>query len=120
MKPLLLVMLACAALVSCDESSSRSSSYTNSSSSSEPVLTGTMDGNAWNGASSGSKRALAADISKRLNDAGVSDCSTSFIYDALNTFYSSTDSSILDTKISEIIALSVAAAQSLPESQRNY
>jgi hypothetical protein len=97
-----------------------SSSYTSYSDTSEPSLTGTMDGNAWNSASLGSKQALAADISMRLNDAGASDCSASFIYDALNSFYTSTDQHILDTEISKIVGLSVIAAKSLPESQRNY
>lgn len=93
---------------------------TDSLNSGESSLTGSMDGYAWNSASSDSKRALASDISRRLNESGVSDCSTSFIYDALNSFYSSTESSILDTKISDIVGLSVAAAQSLPENERNY
>jgi hypothetical protein len=97
-----------------------SSSYTSLFDISEPSLTGTMDGNAWNSASLGSKQALAADISERLNDAGASDCSASFIYDALNSFYTSTDQHILDTEISKIVGLSVIAAKSLPESQRNY
>lgn len=93
---------------------------TDSFNSGESFLTGSMDGYAWNNASSDSKRALASDISRRLNESGVSDCSTNFIYDALNSFYSSTESSILDTKISDIVGLCAAAAQSLPENERSY
>ena len=95
-------------------------SKTDSTNSRESLLTGAMDGNAWKSASTESRQALAANISKRLNDGSVSDCSASFIYDALNSFYSSKDQSILSQKISEIVGLSVSAAKTLTQKQRNY
>ena len=86
----------------------------------EPSLTGSMNGYAWRKATDASKHALAADISKRLNENGTSDCSASFIYDALNTFFDSSNSAILKNKIADMVGLFVAAAKSLPENQRNY
>ena len=74
----------------------------------EPSLTGMMDGNAWNRASSGSKQALAADISRRLS--GTADVSSSFVFDALDSFYNSSNPSVLETNISDVVGLSVVAA----------
>jgi hypothetical protein len=86
----------------------------------EPSLTGSMNGYAWSKATDASRYSLAADISRRLNENGTSDCSANFIYDALNEAFNTSDTAIMKTQIAEVVGFCVAMAKALPESQRNY
>jgi hypothetical protein len=116
-KKISLAILACSILISCDESSTNS---TRSEIRQEPSLTGQMDGNAWNNASSGSRNALASDMSRRLQEETTSDYSANFIYDALNEAFNTTDPALLKQSIAEVAGFCVTMAKSFPESQRNY
>ena len=90
-----------------------SSGSSSSSSSSQSTLTGSMDGHAWNAASSSSKQSLCANMAKRLSDMGVKNVTSGFIYGALEEFYSSSEPSILNTSISDVAALTVHTANNL-------
>lgn len=96
-------------------SSGSSSSSSSSSSSNQSTLTGSMNGHAWNSASSASKQSLCLNMAKKLSDMGVANVSSGFIYGALEEFYSSSEPSILNTSISDVAALTVHTANNLNE-----
>ena len=73
-------------------------------------LSGAMDGRAWNAASMSSRRGLTDDISRRLRQEGLANISSEFLLSAINEFYDSPEPTILNTKIAEIVGLTVIAS----------
>lgn len=78
---------------------------------SETPLAGSMDGYAWKKASSSDRRALASNISKRLRDSNLVNVSEDFLFRGLNSFFQTSDPSILEMTIGEAAALLSIASE---------
>ncbi len=69
------------------------------------VLEGSDNGYSWQSAFYESKQSLCKDISKRLNQQGLSSRDWQFFFDAIEEFHNTDYSNILKTKIGEIAGL---------------
>jgi hypothetical protein len=74
------------------------------------------NGRTWNSASDSDKM----DLCRRLASVTTKGNSAAFYYDALNAFYKTTDSQILDTSLDDATRLIEAGSSALPESSRKY
>lgn len=74
------------------------------------------DGHSWQSASESAKQSLAKALAAKSQQGN----SANFFYDALDSFYNSSDPAHLRTSLNDITRLTEAASTSVPRSQRNY
>ena len=74
------------------------------------------DGYSWNAAPESAKQQLCRALAANSRHGN----STAFFYDALGTFYDSTDPVILRTSLDDITRLTEAASTTLPRNRTNY